>query len=287
MSAERAVSVVIAVSNDRRRIGAIVHEVYEAVTRGGYRCEVIVVDEASTDQSAEVAREAGARVVALSARLGYAHAVRAGIEAAEHETIALFDQDGGFQATDLLRLLSHAHEHDMVVGTRAKAARGGPLSRRIARAVLGRLARSLAERDIPDLNSGMRVLKRRSFRRFAPLARGFALTTALTLGMLAEGFSVVWVPVATSAARPEPRRFTGPFDLVHLVVRTTLLFHPLKALGPIGYALLAGGLALGGVDLWRFAAVGGGAALLVVAGLQALAVGFLADLIVTVSRTRQ
>jgi hypothetical protein len=283
------VSVILRAHNDRQRVGAVVRDLLETLLRAGYPAEVVVVDDASTDQTAAVARDAGANVVQLPARLGYAAAVRAGVEAAHHEVIALFDPDGGFQSADLVRLLTRVHDHAMVVGTRPAGAERGPIGRRIARGLLRRVAQFLADREIPDLNSGLRVFRRAAFRRFAPLGRGFALTTVLTLGMLGEGLPVAWVPVtpgAPAALGSAVRPFTGPFELLHLLVRVTLLFNPLKALAPPGYALLAAGGALAGVDLARAGDTGGLAILLAALGAVVLATAFLADLLVTLHRAR-
>lgn len=289
-TADRGVSVVLVAHNDRATIGGAVREIGETLARAGHQVEVVVVDDASTDGSADVAREAGAVVVMLPVRLGYAAAVRTGVEVARYETIALFDPESGYQAADLARLLTRASDHAMVVGSRPPSAeRSAPLSRRIARGILRRTAQALAARPIPDLNSGVRVFQRRAFRRFAPLARGFALTTVLTLGMLTEGLAVAWVPVGWSQPPkpPPPRPFTDLLEVVHLVVRMTLLFNPLRILAPPGYLLLAGGAALAGVDIWRAGDAGGLAVLLVVAGMVVLATGFLADLMGTIGRLRE
>jgi glycosyltransferase involved in cell wall biosynthesis len=283
------VSVILALQNERKRVATLVREIGATLLRGGYRAEVVVVDDGSTDATADAAREAGARVIVLAPRLGWAAAVRAGIEAAQHETVALFDPDGGFQPGDLVRLLSRAQDHEMVIGARPLERRDpAPWLRRAARGLLRRLAQSLVEREIPDLSSGLRVLKRGSFRRLAPLARGGGLTTALTIGMLAEGSAVAWVPVADGPPIGERRvrPFTNAFEVVHLLARTALLFNPLKAVAPAGYLILAAGLVLLGVDLARWGEVGRGALLLVVVGVQVVATAFLADLVGTVGRGR-
>jgi glycosyltransferase involved in cell wall biosynthesis len=79
--------------------------------------EVVVVDNNSRDGTAELAAEAGARVVSES-RQGYGFALRCGLAEAQGEYIVLAEPDGTFVAQDLLKLLSYADEFDMVLGTR-------------------------------------------------------------------------------------------------------------------------------------------------------------------------
>jgi glycosyltransferase involved in cell wall biosynthesis len=86
---------------------------------------VIVVDNGSTDDTAAVARELGARVV-TEPRPGYGAAVHAGVEAATAEFLAVMDGDGSFDPHDLLRLLEEvrAGHADLATGRRRPVARG-------------------------------------------------------------------------------------------------------------------------------------------------------------------
>jgi glycosyltransferase involved in cell wall biosynthesis len=87
--------------------------------------EVLVVDNGSTDATAAVARELGARVVS-EPRRGYGAAVHAGVEAADTDLVAVMDGDGSFRATDLLPLIDEvAHGRaTMAVGRRRPVRRG-------------------------------------------------------------------------------------------------------------------------------------------------------------------
>ncbi|NYG56149.1 glycosyltransferase family 2 protein [Nocardioides perillae] len=86
---------------------------------------VVVVDNGSRDDTAEVARALGARVVREEVP-GYGSAVHAGVEAGTHEFLAVMDGDGSFDPDDLLPLLDDVRSGraDMAVGRRRPAARG-------------------------------------------------------------------------------------------------------------------------------------------------------------------
>jgi glycosyltransferase involved in cell wall biosynthesis len=78
---------------------------------------VIVVDNNSTDRTADLARAAGATVVA-ERRQGYGNALRRGLREADADYVILAEPDGTFVAQDVVKLLAYADEFDMVMGTR-------------------------------------------------------------------------------------------------------------------------------------------------------------------------
>jgi Glycosyl transferase family 2 len=79
--------------------------------------EVIVVDNNSRDATADLAREAGARVVA-ERRQGYGYALRRGLREATGDYVVLAEPDGTFVARDVVKLLAYADEFALVLGTR-------------------------------------------------------------------------------------------------------------------------------------------------------------------------
>ena len=125
----------------------------------GYRA--IVVDNGSTDGSADVARAHGALVVTESRR-GFGAAVHAGVLAAEADVVAILDADGSLDPADLPRLAAPvlAGEADLVLGRRRPIPRSAwPLHARLANRVLaGRIHRAtgLALHDLGP----MRVARR-------------------------------------------------------------------------------------------------------------------------------
>jgi len=109
----RTVSVVFPAYNEAENIARAVRDFasFEAVD------EVLVVNNNSRDATAELAEEAGARVVA-EGRQGYGFALRCGLSEARGEYVVLAEPDGTFMAQDMLKLLAYADEFDLVLGTR-------------------------------------------------------------------------------------------------------------------------------------------------------------------------
>src|SRR5579864_7291221 len=112
------VTVVIPAYNEERGITAGVHAVQQALSSACWEHEVIVVDDGSTDATARLAEESGAQIMRLETNQGYGAALKAGIDRAKHEWVAIIDADGTYPASDLPRMLEHVPANDMVVGAR-------------------------------------------------------------------------------------------------------------------------------------------------------------------------
>jgi hypothetical protein len=179
----------------------------------------------------------------------------------------------------------------MIVGRRRQTAETDSLLRRFGKEILISLAAYLAGVDIPDLNSGLRVMRRSLFERFRPLLPdGFSLTTSITLAALCSGGLVRWVPIEYRARRGEaskirPARDMGGF--VVLILRTITYFRPLKVYLPAAGVLVAS--ALGTVLISKLIegrVMDVTATFLFFTGLQLLGIGLIADLILKVMGMR-
>jgi glycosyltransferase involved in cell wall biosynthesis len=117
------VSVVFPCLNEQYAVGRCVHEAHNALEAAGYLGEVIVVDNNSTDDSARVAREAGAHVIRETTP-GYGSALRAGFRSATGDIIVMADADATYPIESLDQLIGPvvAGDADIVVGARLDAA---------------------------------------------------------------------------------------------------------------------------------------------------------------------
>jgi len=258
----------------------------------GPECEVLLVDDGSTDGSRERLEQAvlppGWRVLHHARNRGYGAALKTGLRLARHPLVAIIDADGTYPAerlADLARMLDGAEEVAMVVGARsgAEARRAIPWIRRPAKWMLTRVAEHLAECPIPDLNSGLRVFRREVVLPYLPLTpNGFSFTTTITLALLTNGYEVRWEPVDyfPRRGRSKIRPLRDTLGFLQLILRTLLYFNPLKFFVPVSLALFlaGGGLLLARLLLPRpIGAVT--TVVLFAAALQMLAIGILADLV--------
>src|SRR5581483_9964226 len=149
----QATTVVIPAFNEAPAIGRVVSAVVGAAP---WR-DVLVVDDGSTDGTADAAAAAGARVVRHPYNKGNGAAVKTGIRQSAGSTFVLImDADGQHRPEDAVRLVSQLDMYDLVVGARSAETQAGT-ARRFGNAALNWLASYLAEQRIPDLTSGFRA----------------------------------------------------------------------------------------------------------------------------------
>ncbi len=210
--------------------------------------EIIVVDDGSTDSTADRAAEAGAVVVRHPYNKGNGAAVKSGIRRASGEFVMIIDGDGQHRAEDARRVVSRLGEYDLVIGARAPASQA-TLARRAGNAVLNGLASYLTGRHIPDLTSGFRGARRECLREFLHLLpNGFSTPTTTTLAFIKAGYNVAFEPtearqrVGTSKIRlaRDGARF------LIIILKIVTIFSPLRVFLPVSLASLAVGLAYAG-----------------------------------------
>jgi len=109
-------SVVIPAYNEAKIIGEVIHKIRQLDSID----EVIVVDDGSTDNTAQVAKDAGARIIKHPYNLGNGAAVKNGIRVVQTENLVLMDSDLQHQPEDIPKLLEFLGEYDMVVGARTE-----------------------------------------------------------------------------------------------------------------------------------------------------------------------
>jgi glycosyltransferase involved in cell wall biosynthesis len=279
---EQKLSVVIPCYNEQGSIGQTVAEVKTVLREGNIRGDVLVVDDGSTDRSGDCAEEGGARVLSHGANRGYGEAILTGVRKASTPLVAIMDGDGTYPADAIPYLLERMKACDMVVGARTGRDVHVPPIRRPAKWILRRLACVLAETEIPDLNSGLRIFRRDVFFRFVHLyPRGFSLTTTLTLALLCNGYAVKFYPIdyRPRKGKSKIRPIRDTLGFLKLIMRIILIFNPLKILAPLSYALFLLGGAKLLIDLYRFSLhVATSTIVILLGAFQIFLLGFLADL---------
>jgi len=167
MKQDAPFTVVIPAFNEEAGIQPVIHSLREALD--GYDYQLLVVDDGSEDQTAELAFEAGAEVLSQPVNRGYGASLKTGISKASHDRIVIIDADGTYPVTAIPGLVAGLDEYEMVVGARIGANTNVPFVRRPAKWVLRHLASYLAGRRIPDLNSGLRAMRRDLVARYTHL----------------------------------------------------------------------------------------------------------------------
>ena len=274
------VAVVIPAYNEAGAVGGIVKRVRGALAATPYAFDVVVVDDGSVDDTAREAEHEGARVIRLGENCGYGAALKAGINATQSDYVVITDADGTYPPEQIPALVALMERADMVVGSRLMSDVSIAWIRRPAKLVLNGLASYLSGRRIPDLNSGLRVMRRSTLMKFIHLLpSGFSFTTTITLSMLCTNHRVSYVPVECAprvgSSKIRPSDFTA---FMMLVLRTVVLFNPLKVFLPLGTLLFVIGVIklTHDIVLWNLSET---AVMAFLSAVIVWAVGLLADMI--------
>jgi glycosyltransferase involved in cell wall biosynthesis len=239
----RRITIVIPAHNEEKAIGEVLARFREH--RHPAIAEVIVVDDGSTDRTAEIAEQNGARVVRHPRNRGYGAALKTGIRQVQSEYILTMDADGQHRAEDVQTLceaVSGEHPPDAVIGNRTRLIHS-PLWRMPGKWMLKLLARVLTQRKIPDLNCGLRVVRREVLSRYLHLCpSGFSFSTTITVALLARGYSVDFVPIEVERRVGKSMVSIGTgFQTIMLVLRLASLFNPLRVFLPLALGLITFG----------------------------------------------
>ena len=236
-----SLSVVIPAYNEQGAVRTTVEDVREHMEPLGIDYEIIVVDDGSADNTRAEAEATGATVHYNQVNSGYGATLKRGVRAARYEYVAIMDADGTYPARYLPEMLKMCREQDMIVGDRGSAMKNVPLLRRPAKKFLFAFASFLAERHIPDLNSGLRVFRKSELIPFLPLLpQNFSFTTTITLCMAANGKRFIYTPIEYGKRVGKSK--IKPIDFINfiiLILRISTLFNPLRVFIPLGLMFMA------------------------------------------------
>lgn len=207
--------------------------------------EIIVVDDGSTDDTADICTEAGLRLLRHHYPKGNGAAIKTGARAARGEAIVFMDADGQHNPEDIPALLEKfAEGYDMVVGARQSGSHAGT-HRAVANDVFSRLASWMVMQNIEDLTSGFRVVQAAKFRQFLYLLpNGFSYPTTITMSFFRAGYGVAYVPIhmprRTGKSHIRPLRDGVRFLLI--IIKIGTLYSPQKLFLPISATFFITGL---------------------------------------------
>lgn len=277
------VSLVLPAYNEEGAVGSVVRAFQVALEAARVPYEILVVDDGSSDATAQEARVSDAYVIQSPQNLGYGLALRRGILAAKYPYVMICDADGTYPPSAAAELTALAGDFDMVVAARTGRHFRGRGPRALARVGLRLFASFVVGRKIPDVNSGFRVFRKADcLRYFGILSPGFSFTTGLTLAMISDARAVAFVPVdyGVRVGVSKVRLIRDTLRIAQVLVQAMVRHNPIKLFAVITVAVWV--LALVALVVWivlGVASIGLIAAAAFLIGLQVFSVGLLAEAI--------
>lgn len=240
-----AVSIVIPAFNEAGAIEETVVKVDDAFRESGHTYEIIVVDDCSEDGTTERARLTPARVITHPTNKGYGNALLTGVRNATHPWIAITDADGTYPVAMLPTMLDEAvkRDLDMLVGARQGSHYYENFLKHGARFFFKKFAEFVVGRSIPDVNSGLRIIRRSLIVSCAPaLSGGFSFTTSITIIAFQTSHHVDYRPVEyfVRQGKSHVRYVRDTLRALQIIVMTIVLFNPIKLY--LAQALCVGGV---------------------------------------------
>jgi len=236
----KAISAVIPAYNEDRGIAKVVFELTQVLSQIRIPFEIIVVNDGSTDRTGEILKDLDVKQLDHPANRGYGASLKDGIKAAQYNNILILDADGTYPQNAIPALIAEAEQYDMVVGARTGGSVAIPPHRRFPKWLLRKMADYLVGMKIPDLNSGLRIFKKNTALKFFNiLPSGFSFTTTITVALLSNNYRVKYIPINYNkrTGKSKFRPIQDTFNLLNLILRTSLYFNPLKIFVPFSLIL--------------------------------------------------
>jgi len=271
-----SVSVVIPCLNEEDSIGQCVVAARRVLDEHALSGEVVVVDNGSDDNSANLARFAGARVVE-EPRRGYGSAYLAGFAAARGDYIVMIDADLTYDFEEIPRFVGELDGGaELVMGNRMGAVQPGAMSMlsRIGNPLLSGFLNLLFRTPVGDAHCGMRAVRRDVLPALALQATGMEFASEMVIRASRGGLEIRELPIALHSREGESK--LSPFRDGWRHLRLMLVYHPnflflfpgvlVGAIGVVLMGLVFAHVSLFGREFYLHTLIGG--SLLVVVGTQ-------------------
>lgn len=270
------ISIVLPAKNEA---GAI-QQTVKAIRQLNRVDEIIVVNDGSTDDTAQIAEQAGAKVISHPYSKGNGAAIKTGARNAIGDVIVFMDADGQHDANDILKLIEKIEQgYDLVVGARQKGSQAS-MGRGIANKLYNNLATYMSEHQVEDLTSGFRAVRAEKFKEFIYLLpNGFSYPTTSTMAFFRAGYSVTYVPIHAAKrigkSHIHPIKDSVRFFLIIFKIAT--LYSPLKMFLPFAVLLFTLGTGWYGYTLYEYQRFTNMSALLYTGSIMIFLMGLISE----------
>ncbi|MCS5710831.1 glycosyltransferase [Candidatus Berkiella aquae] len=231
LNLEHAISIIIPAKNEASALKLFLPVLCEQYAH----CEIILVDDGSTDDTYEVAQSLGIKVLRHPYSMGNGAAIKTGARAAKGDILIFMDGDGQHQPSDIKIMLERYQKgYDLIVGARSKQHQASTW-RWLGNSLYNAIASWLVGQSVLDLTSGFRVVNAKKFKEFIHLIpNGFSCPTTITMAFFRSGYAVGYIPIevkqriGVSHLKP----FSDGLKFLLIIYKMAILYSPLKIFIP-------------------------------------------------------
>jgi len=288
--------VTIPAYNEEKTIGIVIDKIKEVMESNSYNYEILVVDDGSKDNIAEVAKNAGAVVYSHPRNYGLAETFKTEIKKSLKmgaDIIVHIDADNQYQPVEIPKLVKEINKgYDMVLGSRFNGTiESMPIIKRLGNKAFSKVISNISGIKISDAQTGFRAFTREVAEKIK-ITSNHTYTQEQIIRAVMEKFKIKEVPIYFAKRDGKSRLMSNPFGyairaFINLI-RVYRDFEPLKFFGIVGSIILFIGFLMG-LYLVYFQFFGNGAfrhlglmmldVLILSIGLQIIIFGFMADML--------
>ena len=235
--------------NEEKYIGSVILQARQ------FADEVVVVDDGSSDHTAQVARLAGATVIQHERNSGYGATVQTVLAEAKKrnpDVLVLLDADGQHNPEEISSLVNAIYDgSDVAIGSRKKKSEDIPAYRKFGQNIISYFTRVLSRSTLSDTESGFRAFSRKAINVLEPKERGMAISAETISEATAKGLKIAEVPISAIYTRDGStlnpiKHGVGVLNRVLVMIseRRPLLFFGLVGGIAITLGIVAGALVL-------------------------------------------
>jgi len=231
------VTIVIPAYNEENAIIDTISELRQVLDdkvseTGVLQYEIIIVNDGSSDSTREKAEAAGVRVINHPHNIGYGRSLKDGIQNAGFDTIVITDADRTYPLQEIPNLLKEYQQgFDMVVGARTGKHYRESLLKSPLRSILKFLVEFTAGRQVPDVNSGLRIFSKATIIPYLNhLCDTFSFTTSLTLAYMMTGRFVKYleIPYDKREGKSKVKLFRDSLRTLQYILQAINYYNPIK-----------------------------------------------------------
>lgn len=228
-------SIIVPVFNEEKIIKEVIENLFIFLEGKLSDFEIIAINDGSVDNSLKILSEIKKSNFSFFSNpynKGYGSSLKLGVKFSRGEYVIFFDGDGQHRPEDLLSLIKDKQDFDLVIGSRQGYK--GPALRQPGKRLMTTFASYLVNFNIPDLNSGLRLIKKERFNKFIHLyPERFSLSTTNTLAFIKEGYNVKFIPIKINERVGKSTvKISDGIKALNLITRMIMLFSPMKIFLP-------------------------------------------------------